>query len=298
MNAISRDLYPFDGRFVEVGGLRLHCLDEGRGHPVVMVHGNPTWSFYYRELVKALRGDHRCIVPDHIGCGLSDKPASVAYPYTLERRVEDLLAVLAQLVPTGPFTLVVHDWGGMIGLAAASRFPERVARLVVLNTAAFGLPETKRFPARLGLIRNSGLGAFLVLRLNAFARGATFMATARGLPPAVKAAYTAPYDTPEHRIATLRFVQDIPLAPGEPGYDLVKDVGDQLGARFARTPTLICWGAQDWVFDDHFLRVWREKLPHAEVHRWEDAGHYVLEDRRDDVIARVQDFFRRYPVES
>jgi len=297
VNAISRELYPFDGRFVEVGGLRLHCLDEGRGHPVVMVHGNPTWSFYYRELVKALRGDHRCIVPDHIGCGLSDKPPADAYPYTLERRVEDLLAVLATLVPTGPFTLVVHDWGGMIGLAAASRFPERVARLVVLNTAAFGLPETKRFPARLGVVRNSGLGAFLVLRLNAFARGATFMATARGLPPAVKAAYTAPYDTPANRIATLRFVQDIPLQAGEPGFDLVKEVGDGLAARFARTPTLICWGAQDWVFDDHFLRVWREKLPHAEVHRWEDAGHYVLEDRRDDVIARVQDFFRRYPVE-
>ena len=85
---------------------------------------------------------------------------------------------------------------------------------------------------------------------------------------AVKAAYTAPYDTPANRIATLRFVQDIPLQAGEPGFDLVKEVGDGLAARFARTPTLICWGAQDWVFDDHFLRVWREKLPHAEVHRW------------------------------
>ena len=119
--AVPTDLYPFRGAFFDVGGHQMHYLDEGEGHPVVMVHGNPTWSFYYRELVKARAATNRCIVPDHIGCGFSDKPALADYPYTLDRRVDDLCALLDAVVPEGRFTLVVHDWGGMIGFAAASR---------------------------------------------------------------------------------------------------------------------------------------------------------------------------------
>jgi pimeloyl-ACP methyl ester carboxylesterase len=294
---IPADLYPFEGRRRVIGGHSMHFLDEGSGPPVIMVHGNPTWSFYYRELVKALRDTHRCIVPDHIGCGFSDKPPADAYPYTLERRVDDLCALIDAEVPEGPVTLVVHDWGGMIGMSAATRWPERVARLVVLNTGAFHLPSTKRLPSRLGLVRNSALGAMLVTQFNAFARGATWMAvTRKKLDKRVADAYCAPYDTPENRVATLRFVQDIPLEEGDVGHELVTRVGDGLTANFGETPALICWGDKDFVFDKHFLRVWREKLPAAEVHQFADCGHYILEDATEEVIGHVRRFFAANPV--
>jgi pimeloyl-ACP methyl ester carboxylesterase len=296
---IPHDLYPFTGRKLDVNGHQMHYLDEGPrdAHPVVMVHGNPSWSFYYRELVKALRDTHRCIVPDHIGCGFSDKPPLEQYPYTLDRRVADLGALLDQVLPEGPFTLVVHDWGGMIGTAVASRMPDRVARLVVLNTAAFGLPDTKKLPTRLGLVRDSALGAMLVTRFNAFARGATWMAvTRKKMDKRVADALCAPYDTPDHRIATLRFVQDIPLKPGDPGWETVQSVGDALTDNFGKTPALCVWGDKDFVFDHHFLRVWQEKLPNLEVHRYPDCGHYILEDARDEVIGHVRDFFAAHPV--
>src|SRR5262245_29952549 len=144
MPTIDPALYPFAGHFFDAGGVRLHYLDEGRGPPVVMLHGNPTWSFYYRTLVLRLRDRYRCVVPDHVGCGLSDKPDESRYPYTLERRVQDLTALLDHLRFDRDVTLVLHDWGGMIGSAWATRFPERVKRLVVLNTAAFPLPAGKR----------------------------------------------------------------------------------------------------------------------------------------------------------
>ena len=143
---VSKDLYPFTGRFHNHGGLRQHYLDEGQGDPVVMVHGNPSWSFYYRNLVLALRGHYRVIVPDHIGCGLSDKPDDGRYRYTLKQRVDDLDALLDSLGIRERITLVLHDWGGMIGMAYACRYPERIRRLVILNTGAFPLPPTKKFP--------------------------------------------------------------------------------------------------------------------------------------------------------
>ncbi|HET9485398.1 MAG TPA: alpha/beta fold hydrolase [Xanthomonadales bacterium] len=287
--------YPFESRyFVHADGLRQHYLDEGEGEVVLMLHGNPTWSYYWRHLVLALRGTHRCVVPDHIGMGLSDKPGDDRYEYSLQRRVDDLDAFVRGVVDAGgttapPITLVVHDWGGMIGFAWACRHPQRIARLVVLNTAAFPMPADKRLPLALKLGRDTRVGAFLITRFNAFAGGATRLAVTKPLPPAVRDAYVAPYDTPANRIATLRFVQDIPLAPGDRGYALVRSTGEAL-PRFADHPALICWGLRDFVFDESFLREFRRALPRAEVHAWDDAGHYVLEDARERVVARVRAF--------
>lgn len=292
---IPRDLYPFDGRRLPIGGHVLHTLDEGTGAPVLMVHGNPTWSFYYRNLALALREDHRVIVPDHIGCGLSEKPPLSAYPYTLRRRIADLEELVDALDLEDPITLVVHDWGGMIGLGWATQHPERVGRIVILNTAAFPMPEGKRLPRTLALGRNTRLGAWLIQGCNAFSAGATRMAVHKPLSRAVRRAYRAPYDSWDHRIATLRFVQDIPLSPDDPGYDIVEATRDGLQA-FSETPALICWGARDFVFDDDFLDAWRRHWPHAQVHRYEDAGHYVLEDAGDRVLCAVRDFFAAHPV--
>ena len=289
MKEIPRELYPFDSHFLDLNGLKYHYLDEGEGDPVVAVHGNPTWSFYYRELIKALRDDHRVVAPDHIGCGLSDKPGDDRYPYTLSRRVEDFSRLMDELGLDG-VNLVVHDWGGMISLAWAVQNPERVKRLVVLNTAAFPLPESKPFPWQLWMVRDTPFGSLMVRGLNAFCRSAThFACTRKKLSKTLRDAYCAPYDSWADRIATLRFVEDIPLRPGETGYDLVTGTADRLEV-FRDRPVLICWGDKDFVFDHNFLAVWQQIYPNAEVHRFADCGHYILEDASEEIIPLVKRF--------
>ncbi len=253
------------------------------------VHGNPTWSFYYRDLVRGLRGDHRVVVPDHMGCGLSDKPGDDRYDYTLSRRIDDFGRLMDELELTG-INLVVHDWGGMIGLAWAVRSPERVNRLVILNTAAFHLPQSKPFPWQLWMVRDTPLGPLMVRGLNAFSRGASHIAcTRKRLSKELRDAYCAPYDSWGDRIANLRFVQDIPLRSGDRGYDIVSDTASRLEV-FRDRPVLVCWGDRDFVFDRHFLEVWQRVYPHAEVHRFPDCGHYILEDASSEIIPLIRRF--------
>ena len=290
------DLYPFENQFFELGSFRLHYLDEGQGEPVVMLHGNPSWSFYYRNLVQALRHRYRTIVPDHIGCGLSDKPDRRDYPYTLKQRVDDLDKLLEHLKVDERITLVLHDWGGMIGMAYASKYPERIARLILFNTAAFRLPDRKKFPLALKICRNTALGEFLVLKLNAFALCAARIGCKRNpMSPSLRGAYCAPYDTPSNRIAILRFVQDIPLQPGDSGYDLVVEIENRLEL-FSTMPMLVCWGMKDFVFDHNFLNEWQKRFPLAEVHTFSDCGHYILEDANDEVVPIVEQFLESHPI--
>ena len=293
---MKKSLYPFESHFFEQNGLRQHYLDEGKGAPVVMVHGNPTWSFYYRNLVTALKGQYRVIAPDHIGCGLSDKPADSGYSYTLKQRVDDLDALLDHLQIKEKITLVLHDWGGMIGMAYASRHPERIARLVILNTAAFHLPAGEKFPLALKICRETQLGVFLLLGFNAFARCAARIGCKRHpLSQELQEAYCSPYDSWQSRIATLRFVQDIPLNTGDAGYELISEVQDGLH-RFADRPMLICWGEKDFVFDTVFRDEWQRRFPRAEVHSFADCGHYILEDAKEEVIPLIVDFLKKHPI--
>ena len=290
MRKIANHLYPFESHHLDIGGLNLHYLDEGSGETVVAVHGNPTWSFYYRDLVSDLRSDHRVVVPDHMGCGLSDKPGDDRYDYTLRRRIDDFGSLMDSLA-LEEINLVVHDWGGMIGMGWAVHHPERIKRLVILNTAAFHLPKSKPFPWQLGMVRNTPLGPLMVRGFNSFARGATHLGcTRKRMSKSVRDAYCAPYDSWSDRIATLRFVEDIPLRPGEPGYDIVSDTEGRLDV-FADRPVLVCWGDKDFVFDHHFLAEWREIYPHAEVHQFADCGHYILEDASEEIIPLIRRFF-------
>ena len=288
--------YPFaPKRFDRGDGIEMSYLDEGQGHPVLMVHGNPTWSYYYRHLVLALRGSHRCIVPDHIGMGLSDKPDDSRYRYTLDSRVADLDALMAKLEPSQPVTLIAHDWGGLIGLAWALKHPQRIARIVLLNTAGFTMPADKRLPGLLKLGRDSSLGALLIRGFNAFSAGATRLAVKKPMPAAERRAFTAPYDSWAHRIATLRFVQDIPLSAADPAWATVSELGQRLG-EFAHTPALLLWGMQDFVFDHTCLREFRRAWPQARAVEYAEAGHYVLEDARAEVLAEVAAFLQAHPV--
>ncbi len=283
-------LYPFSSHYMDRNGLKYHYIDEGTGEPVIMIHGNPTWSFYFRNLIKALSPQFRTIAPDHIGCGFSDKPDTQTYDFRLKSRVDDLESLADYLHLKKNITLIVHDWGGMIGMIYALRHPERISRIVVMNTSGFFPPGEKRLPLRLRFIRNfSLLAAPLVLGCNLFAYSALYMASRKGLSQEVKSGLISPYNCPKNRIATLAFVQDIPVNPKDPSYSLVKYADENLH-KLSGIPMLICWGRHDFVFDSDYLAEWQRRFPHADVHLFSDAGHYVLEDAADEVICCVRKF--------
>lgn len=282
--------FPFKSRWLNLSGHRLHYLDEGSGPPVVMVHGNPNWTYYWRNLIPALSDRFRCLAIDHIGCGLSDKPSDEKYDYTLARRIRDLETWLDQLGVRENVTLVAHDWGGMIACGYAVRYPERIAKLVMLNTSAFRLPATKAVPWQLKLARTPLLGAILVRGCNAFSRGAVkSCVTRKPMSPEVAQAYCAPYDSWAHRIAVHRFVQDIPLKPGDRAWETVLEVEKNMD-RLRDKPLFIGWGDRDFVFDHHFLAEWQRRFPNAELLRFPDGGHYILEDAAAELIPSIRKF--------
>lgn len=296
--------YPFTPQRFDVRpGIAMSFLDEGpRDAPVVlMLHGNPSWSYYWRHLVLALRDGYRCIVPDHVGMGLSDKPddapdARPRYDYTLQSRIDDVDALLRHLGIDGPLTLAVHDWGGMIGFGWALRDPARVRRLVVTNTAAFPLPSVKPMPWQIAMGRHSRIGGWLIRRFNLFARGAAAFGTVRRLEPEVKRAYSGVYDGWANAISTLRFMQDIPLAEGDAAWPLLKAAEAALPG-YEDRPAFIAWGLKDFVFDKHFLVGFTRALPQAQVHAFDDAGHYVMEDKRETAPPLIRDFLDRHPLD-
>ena len=288
-----RALYPFSPkRFAPKQGApwTMSYLDEGPPDAplMLMVHGNPTWSFYYRRVVEAFCDRFRCIVPDHIGCGLSDKPQKQAYPYTLAQRIDDLDALVASLDTTAPITLVLHDWGGAIGMGFAARHPDRIERIILSNTAAFRSPT---IPFSIDICRIPVLGPLAVRGFNGFARVAQWRAIAdrRKLSGDVGRGYLAPYDSWNHRVAIQRFVEDIPMGPDHPSYQTLVEVEEGL-RHFEQTPMLIVWGEQDFCFGPNFRREWERRFPQAEVHALDDASHYVLEDAPERMLLWMERF--------
>jgi haloalkane dehalogenase len=289
-----KHLYPFKSNYTAIRGIEYHYIDEGSGDPVLMIHGNPTWSFYFRTLIRDLSADFRAIAPDHIGCGLSGRPDESKYDYRLNSRVEDIGSFINHLQLKGKINLILHDWGGMIGMAYAARNPGKINSIVLMNTAAFFPPDkTMKIPLRLGILRDAGPFAKLaVLGLNLFALCALYMASYKGLPKEVKKGLIAPYNSWKNRIAVLKFVQDIPLSENDPSFKTVKDTQDNL-YRLSEIPMLICWGKHDFVFTEVYLAEWRKRFPVAEIHLFENAGHYVLEDEPEKVSFTVREFFKK-----
>jgi pimeloyl-ACP methyl ester carboxylesterase len=290
--------YPFTPKTFDRGdGIRLNYLDEGDAdaEPVLMIHGNPSWSYYWRHLVLGLRDSYRCIVPDHIGMGLSDKPDDSRYEYTLQSRVDDLDKLVASLGLKGRITLAVHDWGGMIGFAWALKNPERIARLVILNTSSFPLPKTKKLPWQIALGRVPLLGAVLIRGFNFFARGAADLGVMTPIDRASRKALLSPYDSWTSRRAVHRFVQDIPLKPGDKAWEMVAAAERQL-PEYRQLPAFIGWGLQDFVFDQDFLAQFVKELPNATQKIYGDAGHYVLEDKYAELVPAIRQFLDRHPI--
>lgn len=278
--------YPFQSHFFRIGEHRLHYLDEGQGPCVVMVHGNPTWSYYFRHLVAGLRGTHRVIAVDHLGCGLSDKPGD--YSYTLSNHINNLKLLLEHLY-IDSCSLVVHDWGGAIGIGYAVSHPHKIDRIAVMNTAAF---RSQRMPWRIRFCRLPVVGDILVRLLNGFAWPATFMAVTKAMPGEVRANYLRPYDSWRNRVAIAAFVKDIPMTRDHRSYGTLVKIEEGLEElRRLNIPLYILWAGKDFCFNDSFYAEWRKRFPEAQHRYFADAGHYLLEDRKEEILPLLARFF-------
>ena len=292
--------YPFSSNWLGLprdggGHTWLHFVDEGpRGAPVIVfLHGNPTWSWYWRHLVVALRDRYRCIAIDHLGMGLSDRPQ--ADPYRLAGHVDRVHALLTAL-GIDRFRLVGHDWGGCIAAGVATRDPSRVDGIVWMNTAAF---RSTFIPASIAVCRIPGFGALAVRGLNAFAGVATLRATKKHerLRGTVRQGYLAPYGNWHDRIATHRFVLDIPREPSHPSWSDLVGIEQKLPG-LKEKPIALFWGDADFCFTPAFRERFQSEFPQAEVHAWADCGHYVAEDARERIEPLLVDFFARIDAKN
>jgi cis-3-alkyl-4-acyloxetan-2-one decarboxylase len=285
------DEYPFESHFVDVDGQQIHYIDEGAGETILCVHGNPTWSFAWRKVVRQLSDQYRVIAIDHLGCGLSEKPPG--HRYSLAGHISNLQSLVTQL-DLNRVTLFAHDWGGAIGMGAAGKLPDRFARFVLFNTAAF---RSQRIPLRIAVCRIPFLGTFALRGLNAFSRAALTMAVEKSerMTPAVKRGYLAPYDSWANRAAVNAFVKDIPLRPSHPSWQTLIDVEAGL-EQFQTHPMLFVWGERDWCFTTKFLDEFEQRFPSADTLRIPDGGHYVFEDSHEIFLPRVESFLEQHPV--
>jgi haloalkane dehalogenase len=267
------------------GGL-IHYLDEGEGPPVLMVHGNPSWSFMYRSLVKALSPNYRCLVPDHLGMGLSSRPGDGEYGFRLADRLSDLSAFMASLNLTEPVHVVGHDWGGPIGFGWAGANPAKVASITVLNTG-LRAPAGYSIPRRLSLFRKTGAaGRFLANQLNLFLWGVIRQGSVRPLSKAATEGWLAPYRFSFLRKAIGRFVEDIPLSPSHVSWSESRRI-DRDFDDLAEVPTLLAFGLKDFVFTPAFLADFQARRPRAEVLALPRSGHLLLEDEPDRIAAAI-----------
>lgn len=288
-----RASYPFASHYLSLGGHRLHYVDQPaqtpteNQQPILMVHGNPTWSFYWRRLIDSLQQNHRVVAVDHLGCGLSDKPAD--FDYCLRSHIDNLCQLVDEL-DLQNVTLMAHDWGGAIGLGTLLERQSRFKKIVLFNTAAFPPPF---IPFRIRICRWPVVGRLGVQGLNLFARAAVTMATERrgGLPAAVADGLLFPYSNWANRIAIYKFVKDIPLNRHHRTWAELERIEAGL-AGLVDWPILLMWGMRDWCFRPECLRRLQSHWPHAITHEVADAGHYVIEDAHDLVDQRVSEFLR------
>jgi haloalkane dehalogenase len=276
-----RGTFPFRARFLRAEDIGLHYVDEGPpdAAPFLFLHGNPTWSYMWRRPIAELsvRG-RRCVAFDHMGFGRSDKPPYIS-GYPLQSHIDNALAVIDQL-DLRDITLVVHDWGGPIGLGAILERTDRLRSLVLINTWAWELPSF--LPPFLREFRTEGLGEILAMGGNLFVESMPGGMAKRNVDPLVMDAYRAPFPDYWSRVGTLAFQREIPLTEHDRSSRLMGSIHERLDT--LTVPVRLIWAMRDRVFQPVFLEQWLEIYPNAEVIRIPDAGHFVLEDDPDAVI--------------
>jgi cis-3-alkyl-4-acyloxetan-2-one decarboxylase len=281
--------FAFEPNFVDAGDCRLHYIDEGPrdGGPLLFLHGNPTWSYLWRHPIAELSGKgHRCVALDHMGFGRSSKPPRLS-AYSLRRHVDNAIALIEAL-DLRDITLVAHDWGGPIGLGAMVEHPERLSRLVLLNTWAWELPSF--LPPFLREFRSEGLGEILILGGNLFVESMPSAMARREPNPVMMDAYRSPFPDYWSRAGMLAFHREIPLTERDRSAPLMAAIQERLPS--LDVPVLLVWGMRDPVFQPPFLEQWRELYPRAETVELPRCSHFVVEDDPAGVTGAIERFLR------
>lgn len=281
--------FPFEPNFVRVADdVELHYVDEGEGDPVLLLHGNPTWSYLYRNIIPpVVETGFRAVAPDHMGFGRSDRPPGHRR-YTLRAHVENLLTFVRTL-DLQKITLVMQDWGGPIGFGMAVEEPDRVARLVIMNTGVGVFPGDAQLPFH-GPFLQRGLGEMLCLGANLFVEGMPGGMRAEHATPAVMDAYRAPFPDYYSRVPVLAFVRDVPIGHDHPTAGYMAEIGSKAGE--FDVPILLVWGMRDHVFPAPILEFWKATYPHATVVELPDARHYVQEDEPEAIAEAIVSLLR------
>ena len=277
---VPRDLYPFTSHYADVDGARVHYVDEGEGPPLLLLHGNPTWSFLYRDVIKGLRDRFRCVAPDYPGFGLSR--AAAGYGFTPAEHAAVVERLIAHL-DLRDITMMVQDWGGPIGFAAATRNPDRFAAFVIGNTWAWPKADvgTQAFSRLLG----GPIGRYLITRRNVFVERIVPSGVRRTkLSQAVMDAYRGPFPTPESRVPTWVFPREILRSR-----PFLAEVERGLGALRDR-PALIVWPTKDVAFRDAERRRWEQLFPNHRTVPLDGAGHYIQEDAAPEIVGAIADW--------
>jgi haloalkane dehalogenase len=275
---LSEELYPFESRYADIGGASVHYVDEGSGPPLLLLHGNPTWSFLYRDLIRDLSDRYRCIAPDHPGFGLS-RPAP-GYGYTPAEHAA-VLEQLVQQLDLGDVTMMVQDWGGPIGFAVATRHPDRFSAFVIGNTWAWPKadPGTQVFSRLLG----GPIGGYLIQRRNVFVEKIIPRNVKRHkLAPEVMNAYRGPFPTPDSRrpmrVLPREILRSRPfLAEIERGLAKLRD-----------RPALLVWPTNDIAFREPERERWEQIFPDHHTVILEGAGHYIQEDSAPEIVSAIR----------
>lgn len=278
---VDRSEYPFSSRWAELAGGRLHYVDEGSGPPVLFVHGTPTWSFEYRHVIRAAMGSRRCIAPDHLGFGLSDRPRQADYtPEAHAHRLREFVDGLG----LDRFALVVHDYGGPIGLPLA--LAGRVTRLVLLNTWMWPFDDDKEMANR-GRMVSGAFGRWMYRHLNASLRVLmpSAYATRSLLTKGIHRQYLEPFRNPDDRVLVLWPLAYALLGSSAYYRELYSRI-ENLRA----IPTSIIWGLKDTAFRPHLLERWRRELPEASVLALDNAGHWPHEEAPSEVAEAIAEF--------
>jgi haloalkane dehalogenase len=281
---VSKELYPFADHWFDYKGAAIHYVDEGRGLPVLMLHGNPSWSFLYRNIIKGVTGFCRAIAPDYPGFGMSEHPED--YGYT-PREHAAAIEALIDFLNLPRFVLVVQDWGGPIGMSIAVKRAQQIAGLVILNTWAW--------PSRGKMIifshlMGDALGRWVIRRFNFFAKGVVPGSISRKehKTPEILKAYTDPFPTPESRIGTWVFprqirMNDAWLAETERGLERLRD-----------KPVEMVFAMKDPAFGrEAVIERWKSYFTNVTVERIPGANHYIQEDAPERIVAAIQRVIER-----
>ncbi len=278
--AVDTQEYPFTSHWMERSGTRLHYVDEGRGTPVLLLHGNPTWSYLYRNIIKGLAGEARLVAPDYPGFGFSGHPPD--YGYTPPEHAQWMTALIDHLA-LKRIVLVCQDWGGPIGLSIATQRPQDFSGLVIMNTWCW--PPTLDASLFSLIMGSRGLGRWLNIRQNFFARKVIPWGIyhKEKLTPTLLRAYTDPFPTEDSRVGAWVFPREIRRSA-----DWLADIQASLPG-LQEKPAVLVWAMKDPAFGKRFiLNRWRRLLPQAEVEELSDASHYLQEDRPDRITAGIR----------